>query len=143
LLEGEFPSFFQNRLTTEMQASLDQLNLEYKGKSIPTKMIVISDGDIAKNPVNPETGAFAPLGYNRYDRYTYANKDFLVNAIEYLLDEEGVIRARTKEVKLRLLDAYRAKEEKTKWQLINIGLPVVFLLLFGFLFNTIRKRKYT
>lgn len=143
LLEGEFPSFFRNRLTTEMQATLDQLNLEYKPVSVPTRMVVISDGDIAKNPVNPETGAFAPLGYNRYDRYTYANKDFLLNTIEYLLDEQGVIQARTREVKLRLLDTYRAEEEKGFWQLINIGLPLVFLLIFGFLFNFIRKRRYS
>lgn len=142
LLEGTFPSFFENRVTNEMQASLNQLNMTYKSESVPTKMMVISDGDIAKNPVNPQTGAFAPLGFNRYDRYTYANKDFLVNSIEYLLDEEGVIEARTKEVKLRLLDAYRARNEKTWWQFVNIVLPLLFLTAFGIIFQYLRRRKF-
>ena len=105
-------------------------------------MIVISDGDIIKNQVKWETGEFMPAGYNKYENYTFANKDFLVNCVEYLMDEEGVIEARGKEVKLRLLDSLRAKREQTKWQVINIVLPLVFLAIFGFVFFTLRKRKY-
>ena len=142
LLEGAFPSFFENRMTNEMQENLDQLNLAFKPVSVPTKMVVISDGDIAKNPVNPQTGAFAPLGYNRYDGYTYANKDFLINTIDFLLDEGGVIEARTREVKLRLLDGYRAAAEKTYWQFFNIALPLLFLAIFAFIFQYLRRRNY-
>ncbi len=142
LLEGTFPSVFNNRLTEGMQTTLDQLGMEFKSKSVPTEMIVVSDGDVAKNPVNPETGAFAPLGFNRYDRYTFANKDFLINAIEYLVDEKGVIEARTKEVKLRLLDTVRAEEERFQWQLLNIGLPLAFLIVFGIIFRGIRRKRF-
>jgi ABC-2 type transport system permease protein len=107
-------------------------------------MLVVSDGDIARNLiVNYETAEVKPLGFNKYDKYIYANKDFLVNAIEYLLDDSGVVEARSKEVKLRMLDVVRASDESVKWQLINVALPVVLLLVFGLLFNFWRKRKYT
>lgn len=143
LLEGVFASNYQNRVTEEFQSGLDQLNLEFKDQSLPTKMLVVSDGDIAKNWFNRQNNSVLPLGYNRFERRTYgANKDFLINAIEYLLDGEGIIEARSKEVKLRLLDTVRAKAERSKWQLINILLPLVFLGLFGGLYTYWRKRKY-
>jgi len=141
LLEGVFPSLYENRVTDEMLAGMQQLGLEFKTQSDPTRMIVVSDGDVAKNLVNEE-GAIRPLGWNRYDNITYSNKDFLVNAIEYLLDENGVIAARGKDVKLRLLDTVRAQAERTKWRLINIVLPLVFLALFGLIYNVIRRRRF-
>jgi ABC-2 type transport system permease protein len=143
LLEGEFPSLFENRVSASMQAGLEQLNLEFKSRSVYNRMLVVSDGDLAINTVtNPETRGTLPLGYNRFERRQYANKDFLINAIEYLLDADGVIEARGKELKLRLLDQVRAQEEKTKWQLLNILVPLVFLGVFGFGFFYLRKRKY-
>jgi len=142
LYEGVFPSAYENRVSKSMQESLNQIDATYKPFSVATKMIVISDGDIIKNQVKWETGEYMPTGYNKYENYTFGNKDFLINCIEYLLDEEGVIEARGKEVKLRLLDSLRAKKERVKWQIINIGLPLIFLAIFGLMFYTIRKRRY-
>lgn len=143
ILEGEFPSMYENRVTDDLTAGLQQLNLTYKVKSVPTKMLVVSDGDIAANEVtNAAEKSYAPLGYNKYEKHLYANKDFLINAIEYLLDDNGVIAARTREVKLRLLDGVRTKSEKTFWQVLNVGVPLLLLLAFGWVFNFLRKRKY-
>ena len=98
--------------------------------------------DIIANAVSRETGAPRPLGYNPYDRVQYANKDFLLNSVEYMLDKKGIIEARGKEVKLRLLDTVRAEANKSGWQLLNLGLPLLFLLIFGVLSHVMRKRKY-
>jgi len=143
LLEGKFTSLYRNRVDPAMEASLKEIGMAYKEESVPTRMIVVSDGDIARNNINPSNGEIEPLGYNRYERYNFANSLFLTNAIDYLMDNEGVIEARGREVKLRLLDTVRAKDEKTFWQLLNLGLPLVLLLLFGLGYNYYRKRKYT
>ena len=143
LLEGQFPSLYENRVTDEMLEGLRQLGMEYKTVSEPTGILVVSDGDIAANFItNPETRGVMPLGYNRYERRQYANKDFLINSIEYLLDEGGVIEARGKDIKLRLLDTVRAQSQKTLWQLLNIGTPLLFLALFGWGFNYYRKNRF-
>ena len=76
------------------------------------------------------------------EKYYKGNKDFLLNAVEYLLDEDGILASRSKELKLRLLDTVRTTKEKTKWQLINIVVPIVILLVFGLIFNYLRRRKY-
>ncbi len=142
LYEGIFASAYENRVTKSMQQSLEQMGATYKAKSDPAKIIVIADGDVAKNQVKWETGEYMPTGYNKYENYTFGNKDFMINCVEYLMDEQGVIEARGKEVKLRLLDSLRAKKEQTKWQMINIVVPLIFLAIFGFVFYTIRKRRY-
>ncbi len=142
LYEGVFPSAYENRVSEEMRRTLAQLDAAYKPESVPTKMIVIADGDIVKNQVKWETGEYMPAGFNKYENYTFANKDFLINCIEYLMDDEGLIEARGKEVKLRLLNSLKAKKERTKWQVINIALPLVFLTLFGLIFYLIRNWKY-
>ncbi len=142
LLEGVFPSFFENRVTQDMQDGLRQINQEYKSQSKPTRMVVVADGDIARNFINNKTGAPMTLGRNPVDRITYANKDFLINAIEYLRDDVGLIAARGREVKLRLLDTNKAKAEETFWTVINILGPLVLLGIFGFVFNWLRKRRY-
>jgi ABC-2 type transport system permease protein len=143
LLEGVFPSLYENRVTPEMSEGLNQLGQTFKETSLPTKMLVVSDGDIAANTFDMQTNQPRPLGYNRHMKYIYANKDFLLNAVEYMLDENGVIEARGKEVKLRLLDKTRLKDEKTFWQVINIGLPLLLIALFAFIFNFLRKKKYS
>ncbi|MCB0520886.1 MAG: gliding motility-associated ABC transporter substrate-binding protein GldG [Lewinellaceae bacterium] len=142
LLEGEFPSLFENRVTESFKATLDQIGQEFKTVSPPTRMLVVSDGDIARNGFDPQTGKAIPLGYNRIENYQFANKDFLLNAVEYLKDEKGIIEARGKEVKLRLLDTVRAEDQATMWQLLNIGLPLAFVALFGFVFNWVRKKRF-
>lgn len=143
LLEGEFESFFKNRVTEEMEAGLSQIGNRFKERSSHAKQLFISDADFAKNIYDPNTTKNFPLGFNKWERRTYnGNSDLILNAIEYMLDENGVLASRAKEVKLRLLDTVKAQEEKRKWQFINVGLPVLLLLLFGGLFNYWRKRKY-
>lgn len=134
LLEGEFTSVYNNRIKP--------FNLpDIKNKSVETKMIVISDGDVIKNDIGrngPEE-----LGFDRGTLQTFGNKEFLLNAVNYLLDDDGLINIRSKEVAVAFLDQQKIAKEKTKWQLINIVLPLFILGLFGFLFNYLRKRKYT
>jgi ABC-2 type transport system permease protein len=106
---------------------------------------VISDGDVAANTIRiDEKGEqqWLPLGFNRFERTTYSNKELMLNAVEYLTDPSGVIEARSREVKLRLLDNVRAKEEQLFWQVLNIGGSVIFIALFGLVFLWWRKRKY-
>jgi len=142
VLEGSFPSAFENRVSEEMLQNLRQIKVEFKTESSPNRMIVVSDGDMAKNGVNAAKQSYVPLGYNEFEKYQFANKDFIVNALEYLLDANGVIEARGKEVKLRLLDVVRARAEESKWQIINLAIPLIFLVIFGFIFNWIRKRRF-
>lgn len=141
-LEGVFPSMYENRVTESMLEGLRQLGMQFLPQSVPTKMIVVSDGDVAKNKVNPNNQSFSPLGYNEFDRYLFANKGLVVNSLEYLLDDQGVIEARGKEVRLRLLDTVSAQRDSAYWQLLNIGLPLAFLLAFGLLYNWVRKRRF-
>lgn len=142
LMEGIFPSMYENRVSEEMLSGLEELGETFNTKSEPTRMIVVSDGDLAKDPIVPGRQEYFPLGYNRFENFTFANKDFIVNAIEYLLDDNGVIEARAKEVKLRLLDVVRAEKEQTYWQFFNIGLPLIFLGIFGAAYTFWRRRKY-
>ena len=143
LLEGEFESFFKNRLTPEFQNMLDRIGVKFKDKSIPAKQIVISDSDFAKNLINTTTGDTEDIGYNKWERRFYkGNKDFILNAVEYMLDENNILESRSKEIKLRLLDTVRTKQEKSWWQFINVGLPVLLLALFGFAYQYFRKRRY-
>jgi ABC-2 type transport system permease protein len=143
LLEGTFPSLYENRITDELNNTLAQLGTEFQKTSTPTKMLVVADGDIASNPFDAAERKVLPLGFNKFEKYTFANKDFLLNAVEYLLDKEGLITARSKEVRLRMLDKVKAQNEKTFWQVLNIALPLLLLALFGVLFNYLRRRRYT
>ncbi len=142
LLEGSFQSFFENRVTPEMQAGLQQLGTPFRNISEPTKMVVIGDGDILRNEGNAAQGAYKPLGMNAYEKYKFANKPFMLNVIEYLLDNNGVMEARGKEVKLRLLNKANARDYKLYLQLANLFLPLILLGLFGYGFAWWRKRKY-
>lgn len=142
LLEGSFTSYFKNRVPPEMLDGLKALGQPFKDKSISTKMIVISDGDIAKNAMDPRSRKPLPLGVNPFDGYNYGNKDFLMNCMEYLIDNKGIIAARNKEIKLRPLDQERAYAEETKWQLINMVLPILVMGVFGFLYAFIRRRRF-
>ena len=134
LLEGEFTSVYKNRVKPF------QLN-DDKTNSISTKMIVIADGDVIKNDViknKPQE-----LGFDRMTGRRFGNSEFLENAVNYLLNDDGLIDIRTKDVALQFLDPQKIEKEKTKWQIVNIALPLVLLALFGFVFSYIRKRKYT
>lgn len=134
LLEGNFTSVYNNRVKP-FELSND------KNESVPTQMIVISDGDVIKNDVlrnQPQN-----LGFDRASNQPIGNKEFLINAVNYLLQDDKLLDIRTKEVAIAFLDVERIAPEKTKWQAINIVLPLLILGLFGILFNFIRKRKYS
>jgi len=142
LLEGNFSSPYANRLSRENAADLQQNGIEFRSQSLPTQMLVIADGDILANAVTG-SNVVQPLGFNRWEKFQYANKAFILNAIEYLIAPTGVIGARGKDVKLRLIDKESARAEATKWRIINIALPLVLVALFGFVFNALRKRRYS
>jgi hypothetical protein len=105
-------------------------------------MIVISDGDILRSETVPKTGADAPLGLNKFEGYQYGNRDFVMNCVEYMLDNRGIIAARNKDIKLRPLDQERAIKEAGQWQLINMVVPLAVLTLFGFGYMYLRRRWY-
>jgi ABC-2 type transport system permease protein len=143
LLEGQFPSFFKNRYLNEFaQKAIDSLGMSQKEVSVKTKMIVISDGDVIRNHVRKNSQEIYPLGFDRYTNQMYGNKVFLMNAIDYLLDDAGLINVRSKQITLRMLDGKKVSEQRSRWQALNLGLPVVLLLIFGFGRNQWRKRKY-
>jgi gliding-associated putative ABC transporter substrate-binding component GldG len=143
MLEGQFQSLFQNRMSAEQLAVLDKAGLEFKGSGDPAKVLIVSDGDIIKNLFNASTRETLPLGYNKYENTTFnGNRDFLLNALEYMLDESGVLEARSKDVKLRLLNTVKAREEGIKWQVINILGPLLLILILGAGYHVVRKRKY-
>nr|WP_294894294.1 gliding motility-associated ABC transporter substrate-binding protein GldG [uncultured Pedobacter sp.] len=138
LLEGNFKSNFVT------QAIPDGADLGTKTitKSKFTKMLVFSDGDVFKSQVSAKDGSVFPLGFDIYDQQTYGNKTFLLNAVDYLTDDSGLIALRSKEIKLRLLDKGKLVAERTQWQLINTLIPLIILIFFGIFQHLYRKRKY-
>ncbi len=142
LLEGTFNSEYDGRVTTEMNAILEKIKQPFRAQSPETKMLVVSDGDIIKNLIIPNNNKTLPLGYNQYSGYTFANENFLINSIEYMLDDSNLFAARGKEVKLRRLNSKKASEERGFWQMLNILVPLFLLALFGIGFTLLRRRKY-
>ena len=135
LLEGTFESVFKNRIS---QLST---KLPFKELSKTTKMIVISDGDVAQNQVS--RGVALPLGYDNYEKRQYGNKDFILNSIDYLLEEEALIDVRTRELKMRLLDSQKINQERSFWQALNMLAPILLIILFGLIKQYRRNKKYT
>lgn len=135
LLEGSFRSMYENRLLPF------KLN-GYKTVGVPGKMIVIADGDIAKNQFD-QNGAPLELGYDKWTEEFYENKDFMLNCVNYLLDDNGLINIRTKDVKLPMLNTQRVYDNYNMAGIITIGLPLALLAAFGGLFTWLRKRKYS
>lgn len=135
LLEGSFHSAFENRVLPFKENS-------FQAKGKPTKMIVVADGDIARNQLDKNMMP-VELGYDQRTGNLYDNKDFMMNCINYLLDDTGLINIRSKDVELPLLDKEKVYENYTTTQFITIGLPILILLVFGLVFTFIRKRKYS
>lgn len=144
LLEGKFESIFHNRVLNEFaQKALDSLNFQILDSAIrPSRQIVISDGDVIANFVSKSGDRILPLGMNRLTQTTWGNRNFLMNCIDYLTDESGFIQVRGKEIKLRLLNKDKVKKKRLFYQTINVGLPILVLVLFGLLYSWMRKRKY-
>lgn len=142
LLEGIFPSLYQNRVTTEMETVLrDSLRQPYRERSEPTKMIVIADGDLTANGYNAD-GQPLPMDYYRYTGEYFSNKNFMLNSVDYLTGFPQLISTRSKTIALRLLDEAMVKETKLQWQLINLLAPLALLLIFGIAFSWIRYLKF-
>ncbi|MGZ4037907.1 MAG: gliding motility-associated ABC transporter substrate-binding protein GldG, partial [Bacteroidia bacterium] len=141
LLEGEFDSNYKNR-TAAHDSVLAKIG--FKAHGVKTKMIVVADGDVAANGVQREAVGIVPLplGYDKYMGQTFANKTFLLNCMNYLLDDEGFLQLRAREVKLRMLDQKKVQGHETKWQIINIGVPLLVIVLAGLIQFYLRKRKY-
>lgn len=136
LLEGRFTSLYQNRMIPEANKKL-----AFRESDKNSAVLVVADGDFARNDTS-KSGDFFPLGYDRFLRTTFANKDFLMNSIAYLLDENGVILARNKTIALRPLDLPRVQKEMVFWQSLNVAGPVLLILVFGILRLWLRNRKY-
>lgn len=141
LLEGNFQSLYKNQLTEDYRKLLDIQQVTYKAESEKNKMIVIADGDIASNELDAK-GVPLPLGYDKYSQKMYANKDFMLNAIEYMVDDNNLITARNREIKMRLLDKAGLQNKKGLWQVITLVLPLILILFFGTVYNSRRKKKY-
>jgi ABC-2 type transport system permease protein len=142
LLEGEFPSLFVDRVPPEIAEAPE---VGFTRLSPKTAMIVVADGDIIKNQLQPGTSGPTPLplGYDRYTGQQFGNKDFILNAMNYLCDDSGLLSVRSREVKLRTLDAARVDAERLQWQLINTIVPVLLVLVFAVVQGYMRRRRYT
>ena len=137
LLEGKFQSMFANRMLPG-----DPRANGFKPEGVASRVLVCSDGDLIVNDVDYKRNVPYPLGYDRYTRNTYANKDFALNAIDYLVDPNGVIAARNRTVTLRPLDKIRVDAHRTGWQLLNLLGPLALVGIVGVVWQVIRRRKY-
>lgn len=141
MLNGTFESAFKNRLSPLMT---DNEEIGFIEESKPTSMLVVADGDVVRNQVNRSRGQIYPLGFDRYaGRKLYGNREFLVNAVNYMLGDASLISIRSRNVTLRQLDMERLLSEKLQWQILNIVLPVLLIFVLGFVQYFIRRKKYT
>jgi len=137
LLEGKFTSVFKFKVDAQ-----NINNARFKPEIENNKMIVIADGDVIRNQFKQSTGEVFPLGYDRYTRQQFGNKKFILNCVDYLCDDSGIIDVRSKEITLRLLDKAKIKKYRTHFILLNMLAPVVLILLFGLINRYLRKRRY-
>jgi gliding-associated putative ABC transporter substrate-binding component GldG len=148
LLEGKFNSFFANRLSKAMNDSLEAYDYGFIPKCVEdNKMVIVGDGDILLNAVvkgnQPIAMGMNPFTFGSQREFPFANREFLLNTLEYLVNNNGLAEAKSKDYVVRLLDSKKVEAEKTKWQIINIAVPVLLLICFALLFQWIRKRKYS
>jgi len=147
LLEGKFTSLYKNRVGRATMDSLASYGTPFLSEDVNNnKMIIISDGDIVLN--GGYKGSPIPMGVNSYTvgtqyEYQFANKQFVENCIEYLINNAGLSEAKAKDYKLRLLDPKKTNNERDFWEMLNLGLPILLLVIFGLIYQWWRKRKYT
>lgn len=160
LLEGKFTSLYRNRVTRAQTDTLAATGETFRDASVDNKMIVVADGDIVLNDFIPSGGSNTQpepiqMGWNKYTYTEYlkqsslgkwfipvANREFVLNCVEYLVSNPAISETRNKDIVLRLLDSKKVKAQRTTWQLINIALPVLLVVIFGWFYQAIRKRKY-
>ena len=143
LLEGKFTSLFANRITDNMKDSVLKLTGVpfLPSASKPSQQIVVSDADIVTNVVTQTQGAL-PMGTQEFENYQFANREFFMNCIDYLVDNSGIIETRNKDFTLRLLDKNKVQEQKTFWQIVNIIIPVLLILITGLIVQFSRKKRF-
>lgn len=140
LVEGEFESIYKNRLPPNM---LNAKEIQFKEKSPKTQQLFLSDGDLIRNEFNTKTNEFYALGFDKYTQQVYGNKNFFMNAVNFMVDDSGLILSNTKSFKIRLLNTQLIEEKKLVIQFITTVVPVILIVLIGFVLHFIRKRKYT
>lgn len=155
LLEGKFSSLYKNRASQNQKDSFAAQGTKFRGESVANnKIIVVADGDMALNDIMPDTGPL-PMGWNKYTYREYqqqseygkffnpsANREFMLNCVEYLINNPAISETRDKDIVLRLLDSMKVNDQKITWQFINIALPILLIILSGLVYQQIRKRKY-
>ena len=146
LLEGNFTSFYKDRIGKTQKDSLQTIGGFKEESTNESKLIVVADGDIVLNDVTQSRPL--PMGMNLYTvgsqyEYQFANRDFLLNCLEYLTSKSSIIQTRNKEIVLRLLDTQKVESEKAKWQLINIVLPIILIIIFGVVYQQFRRYRFT
>lgn len=147
LLDGKFTSMFKNRLSQELNDSLEKYGEVFQPQNISgNKMILVSDGDIVLNSVARNEPL--PMGMNPFTvgsqyEFSFANRDFLTNCLDFLINQSGLAEAKAKDYSLMLLDTKKLEAQKLNWQLLNIAAPVFLVILFALLFQWLRKRKYS
>ncbi len=137
LLEGKFTSLYKNRFLPQ---GFDSSKVITDG--VPSKIVVIADGDVARNDVNPRSNEPQALGFDPMTNTTFANRDLLLNTVAYLSNENGLIQARNKEVKIRPLDKVRLNDERLKWQVLNLAAPLLLLIGYGVFRFYLRKKRF-
>ena len=143
LLEGKFQSLFANRISTSTADTLARNGQPFKpANDLENKMVVIADGDIALNGVTQQEGPL-PMGMNSYTKQQYANREFILNTLEYLVDNSGILETRGKDYTLRLLDKKKIEENKTFWQAVNIAGPILLIILLIAAYQLYRKKKFS
>jgi ABC-2 type transport system permease protein len=140
LLEGRFSTAFKNRISPVYLKE----GFEFREESLPTSMLVIADGDIFQNRISADGKSYYTLGYDRYaKRKVYGNRDFLINAVNYMLDEESLISVRSRSIKLRQLDSEMLIQKRSMIQTANLALPLLLIIVLGLSLNFVRNRKYS
>jgi gliding-associated putative ABC transporter substrate-binding component GldG len=149
LLEGKFRSLYEGRISKDKADTLNAIGTPFIGKNRNNnKMIIIADGDIALNDFSPQQQQILPMGLNKYTvgtnyEYQFANRDFILNCLEYMVNDVGIMETRNKDFVLRVLDTKKVSEQKLTWQIINIIVPLLLVILLGVTYQQVRKMKYS
>ena len=148
LLEGKFKSLYEGRVSKDKADTLNAKGTPFTGRNnAENKMIIVADGDMALNDFSQQQQQIFPMGFNKYTlgtnyEYQFANRDFILNCLEYMVNDVGIMETRNKDFVLRVLDTKKVSEQKLTWQIINIIIPLMLVVLLGVIYQVIRKMKY-
>ena len=149
LLEGKFRSLYEGRVSKDKADTLIAKGTPFIGKNNnDNKMIIIADGDMALNDFSPQQQQILPMGLNKYTvgtnyEYQFANRDLILNCLEYMVNDVGIMETRSKDFVLRVLDTKKVSEQKLTWQIMNIVVPLFLVILLAVIYQMVRKMKYS